>query len=136
MKTRTDEEAERDKRRKKLLRGWRDGFINDAFEGQGQSSGNDYICCNIVFSDGDIDRETKVYLTDTTRGRDLLRKACQAVNALAKFEAGEISATDFIGHHIRAKLDIEKRRGYPDRNVIVDMAARASNVVTPLRTAG
>jgi hypothetical protein len=51
--------------------------------------------------------------------------------------AGEISAADFPGHAVRVKLGVEKRRGYPDRNVIEDYAAApASGVVTPLRAAG
>jgi hypothetical protein len=133
---RSEQEAVSDARRKKLLqRGWRDdAFISDAFEGQ--SDRNDYTCCNFVLPDGDTDREIKVYLTDTPRGRLLLRHACQAVGALAKFEAGEIAAADFIGQHVRAKIDIEKgRRGYPDRNVIVDVAAADTSSVVNLRSA-
>jgi hypothetical protein len=47
---------------------------------------------------------------------------------LAKYEAGELDQSDFPGP-VRVKLGIEKKRGFPDRNVILDYAPSDSPVV-------
>ena len=80
----------------------------------------------------------KAYAAETRarRAADKLRHACEAVGALDRYEAGQIDPGLFPGHACEVRLDIEKQRGYPDRSVIVDYRAAASESVTPLRRAG
>jgi hypothetical protein len=44
--------------------------------------------------------------------------------------SGEISASDFVGHTVRVKIDIEKKRGSAPRNVISDYAASDARVLS------
>jgi hypothetical protein len=64
-----------------------------------------------------------------------LRHCCAARGAevLAKFEAGLIEASDLPGP-VRVKIGIEKRRGFRDRNVILDYEAVGSAVVAFAKT--
>jgi hypothetical protein len=75
------------------------------------------------------------YLTDTGKGGLKLRHACAARGVLAQFEAGSVDASDLPGP-VRVKIGIEKRRGWPDRLIILDYAAAAASGVVNLRAAG
>ena len=66
------------------------------------------------------ERLFKDYLTNTPLGALRLRHACEAVGALDRYNAGEISASDFLGHTVRVKIGVEKKRGYAPRNIIED----------------
>lgn len=136
MKTtpRTEEVAQRVSRRALLSAGMHDARITEAAE-KPSKRGNDMIELAVVVRDaaGD-DRTLTDWLTDSSMGALKLRHAAEAVGALAKYEAGDISAADFPGP-VRVKIGVEKKRGYPDRNVILDYAAAVSGVVN-LRAAG
>jgi hypothetical protein len=73
--------------------------------------------------------------TDTALGAAKLRHACEAVGALDRYESGEITQDDFPGHDVQVKIIIEKRRGFPDQNRIVDYRPATAGRVLNLRTA-
>jgi hypothetical protein len=125
MKTtpRSETEARKAARPVLLRTGWHDGEFREAAERQSKR-GNDMIEVVVAVREGDgNEREFRDYLTDAGMGALKLRHACMAVGVLDKYEAGEIGAADFPGHACRVKLGVEKKRGYPDRNVIEDYAA-------------
>ena len=72
----------------------------------------------------------KDYLTNTPLGALRLRHACEAVGTLDRYNAGEISASDFVGHTVRVKIGVEKKRGYAPRNIIEDYAVSEARVVS------
>jgi hypothetical protein len=75
------------------------------------------------------------WLSDADRGAAKLRHACEAVGALARYEAGAIGQDDFPGHNVQVKVGIQKgTRNFPgDRNVIEDdrAADSASSICAP-----
>jgi hypothetical protein len=76
------------------------------------------------------ERQLRDWLLPTSKlGALKFRHCCEAVGALAQYEAGSIAAEDFPGNDVRVKIAIKKQRGYPDTNVIEDYAAVASPVV-------
>ena len=82
------------------------------------------------------ERTFKDWLTATKFGMLKLLHCIEAVGASEKYNAGhEITEDDFPGHDVEVKLAIEKKRGFPDRNVIEDYRAAAASVVN-LRAAG
>ena len=113
-----------------LLRsGWHDGECREAIE-KPSKRGNEMIEVVFIVRDADgNEREFHDYLTDAGRGSLKLRHACAAVGALGKYDAGEIAAADFPGHVCRLRIGIEKRRGWPDRNVIEDYMPADTAVV-------
>jgi hypothetical protein len=133
----SESEAREASRSVLLKPGWHDARIDDAAD-KLSKAGNDMIELGVAVAAPDgSERIFRDWLTASDRGALKLRNACIAVGAQSAYEAGEISAADFPGHAVRVKLGVEKRRGYPDRNVIEDYAAApASGVVTPLRAAG
>jgi hypothetical protein len=139
MKTtpRSDADAQKASRRTLLRSGSYDAMFREAVEKESRR-GNEMIEVSVVVYDGEGgEREFRDFLTNTALGAAKLRHACEAVGAavgaLAKYEAGEITAADFTGN-VRVKIGTEKRRGWPDRNVIEDYAPAL--VVHHLRTAG
>lgn len=127
--SRSEQDAQRVSKRALLRREWYPAQINEAGESVSQK-GNDYIALTLVVSAGDGDERTfRDVLTNTPLGAAKLRHACEAVGVLAKYEAGEISQDDFPGHDVQVKIGVEKKRGFPDRNVIEDYQAAASAVV-------
>lgn len=131
---RSDAEAAKASRRTLLRSGSYDALIREAVEKE-LKRGNEMIDVSVVVYDGEGgEREFRDFLTNTTLGALKLRHACEAVGALAKYESGDISATDFAGSNVRVKIGTEKRRGWPDRNIIEDYLATAS--VVHLRAAG
>jgi hypothetical protein len=134
---RSEAEAVKASRRTLLRSGMYDAQFREAVEKESKR-GNDMIVVGVVVYDGEGgEREFRDYLTNTSLGAAKLRHACEAVGALANYEAGEISAADFTGHAVRVKIGVEKKRGFLDRNCIEDYApASASGVVHHLRAAG
>jgi hypothetical protein len=124
--------------RPSLLRpGWHDGEFGEVVERLSQR-GNEIFDLRVVVRDVDSNpHEIRDFLADTGRGGLKFYHACVAVGAGAKYEAEqEISAADFVGP-VRVKISVEKRRGYPDRNIIEDYGAPvASPGVVHLRSAG
>lgn len=59
-----------------------------------------------------------------------LRQAADAVGALAKYEAGEIDAADFLHRQVIVLIGVEKGRGgFKPKNVIDGYQSAASSVV-------
>lgn len=73
------------------------------------------------------EREFRDWLVGTDRGALKVRHAADAVGAIAKYEAGEIGQEDFVGHTVRVKIIVEKKRGYPDQNRIDDYARKGGS---------
>jgi hypothetical protein len=136
MKTtaRSETEAVRASSRTLLRAGWHDDArIVEAVE-KPSKRGNDMIELTVVVPDAAGEERTlRDWLTDTTLGAAKLRHACEAVGALARYEAGEIGQADFPGHDVRVKISVEKRRGFPDQNRIDDYAAASDPRVVNLR---
>ena len=131
VKPRSETEARKAARPVLLHAGWHDAEFREATERQSKR-GNDMIEALVVVREPDgNEREFRDYLTDTGMGALKLRHACEAVGALGKYEAGEISAADFPGHACRVRVGVEKRRGYPDRNIIEDYAASPAVSLRP-----
>lgn len=117
-------------RRTLLAPGWIDGaMIREAVE-RPSARGNDMIELVIAVPDGrGGERLFRDYLTNSPLGALRLRHASEAVGALDRYNAGEISASDFPGHAVRVKIGIEKKRGYAPRNVIEDYGVAEARVV-------
>jgi hypothetical protein len=131
MRINPKSEAEaREAARHVLLRAdWYDARIADAAEKQSKA-GNDVIELGVAVSAPDgSERTFRDWLTANERGAQKARNCCLAVGALRAYEAGEISADLFPGQNLRVKIGVEKRRGWPDRNVIEDYAAADASIV-------
>jgi hypothetical protein len=128
MKTtvRTEVEAVRVSTRTLLKPGWHDGVITEAIEKVARS-GNDCIELTVVIGE----KTLRDWLSDADRGAAKLRHACEAVGALARYEAGEITQDDFPGHDVQVKIGIQKgTRSFPgDRHMIEDYRAAAGSRV-------
>ncbi len=123
-------------RNPKPWKGWFPAEFLDAAAKESQSSGKPMIEARLaVTNDGDT-REYRDWFTASERFAEKLRHACEAVGALDRYEAGSIAPEIFPGHACDVRLDIEKRRGLPDRSVVADYRAAASEVVTSIRRAG
>jgi hypothetical protein len=117
----------------KLMRGWFRAEFLEAVE-KDSRRGNPMIEVLLAVYDGEgATREYRDWLTTSERGAEKLRHACEAVAALAKYDAGEISQDDFPGHACQVRLDIEKKRGFPDRSVIIDYKPASASGVVNLR---
>jgi hypothetical protein len=126
---RTEDEAKRASSRTLFKPGWRLARINEGGE-RPDRFGNDMIELLVSVPDGQGgERLIKDWLFSTDRGAAKLRHCCEAVGALDAYERGEISQEDFPGHDVEVKLGIEKKRGFPDRNIIEDYRPAASAVV-------
>lgn len=118
-------EAKKASERRLLKVGWYPALIREAVERESRR-GNEMIEVLVVVTDpgGNGDREFRDYLSGTAGlGAAKLRHACEAIGCLDRYESGAISQDDFPGKAVRVKLDIERRRGYEPRNVLVDYAS-------------
>jgi hypothetical protein len=133
---RSETDAVRNARRELLSPGSYLALIVEAAE-KPSRRGNDMIelLLRVTGKDGG-ERELRAWLVANDRGALLMRHAAEAVGALSKYEAGEISAEDFPGYTVRVKIVIQKRRGYPDSNIVEDFAAVSDSSVVNLRAAG
>ena len=104
--------------------GWRDNaVIREAVE-DSSARGNTMMVLGIAVPvDGHGGGQFyKDYLTNTPRGAPRLRSACEAVGALDRYNAREISPDDFIGKVVRVKLAVERSARFGSRIVITDYA--------------
>ena len=135
MKTsgRSEATATKDANRALLKLGKYDGIITEVSE-YISPRGNDTLKLTVVVYDSAGEERTFTdYLTDTAFGGVKLRHCCAARGVLAKFDARLIEASDLPGP-VRVKIGIEKRRGFRDRNVILDYEAVDSSVVAFAKT--
>jgi len=122
---------------KPLAPGHYDAEIREAHETVSKR-GNPTVALRLGISDGKGgEREEPDWLTDSSfaAAAAKLRSICEAVGALDRYEAGEVSAEDFVGRRVRVLLEIERKRGYPDRNRVVSYSAADTRVVN-LRSSG
>lgn len=82
------------------------------------------------------ERELRDWLVDSGLGAAKLRSAVVAVDALDRYEQGQIEAKDFAGRDVLIRVGIEKRRGFPDQNRIEDYRAASASSVVNLRAPG
>lgn len=132
----SEADAQRAAKRTLICVGWHDGRIIEAAEKRSKS-GNDMIEIAVGVFDADGNERTiRDWLTNSKLGAARLRHCCDAVGALTRYEAGEITEADFAGNACQVRIGIEKGRGrYPDQNVVLDYRAAAAQVVN-LRNAG
>ncbi len=132
----SEAEARQASRNNLITRGWHDGRITEATE-KLSNAGNDMIELSVtVVAQGGSEITVPDWLTASDRTAQKLRNACIAVDALAAYEAGEITAVNFPGHTVRVKIGVQKRHGYSPRNTIEDYALPAGGAVVNLRRAG
>jgi hypothetical protein len=121
----------------KPWRGWFLAKFLEAVETESKA-GHAMIAARLtVFNGEGGEREIRDWLTTAERGASKLRHACAcAPSGLARYDAGEISAEMFLDLACQVRLDVEKRRGFADRSVIVDYKpAEAAGVVTSFKQA-
>ena len=95
--------------------------IIDAVE-KASAAGNDMIELKLRISNGDgMARVLTDYLLPKRAAK--LRNCCAACGVLEKYESGVVSDDDFPGKRGRLKLTVEKKKGWPDRNVVADYVA-------------
>jgi hypothetical protein len=132
---RSDDDAKRLAKRALLPVGWHEGRITEAVE-KVSKRGNPMIEITLLIPEADgNERTVRDWFTDSPLAALKLRRAAEAVGALAKYDAGEISASDFPGFDVKVKLAVQKRRGYPDANAIEDYAPAEARQVVNLRQA-
>ena len=122
-------------RNPKPWKGWVAAQFLDAASKE-STRGNAMIEARLAVTKDGETREFRDWFTGSDRFAAKLRHACAAVGALDRYEAGKIEPEIFPGHACEVRLDIEKRRGYPDRSVIVDYRAASAEAVTSMRRAG
>lgn len=135
---RSKSELEKAARPTQARPGWYDGEFGEVVERLSQRQNEMFDAPVVIHLADGTTLEIRDFLTDAGRGGLKFYHACVSVGVGAKYEAQqEISATDFIGHAVRVKVGIEKKRGYPDRLVVEDYAVPvASAGVVHLRSAG
>lgn len=74
---------------------------------------------NVTNGNG-ISRTLADYLLPKGVRAEKLLHCCVACNMRDKYESGAVSPGDFVGKRGRIRLGLEKKKGYPDRNVIDD----------------
>jgi hypothetical protein len=131
----SESDALRASKRTLIKLGWVEGArIESAIE-RPDRHGDDMTELVVRVPDGNGgERTIKIWLTSVARGAALLRHTCEAVGALAQYEAGEISPDLFPGHVVAVKIGVRKQRGFPDQNIIEDVRAAAG--VVNLRRVG
>jgi hypothetical protein len=122
-------------RNPKPWKGWFPAEFLDAAAKE-SARGNAMIEVRLAVTNDGETREFRDWFTASERVAEKLRHACEACRALDAYNAGKIAPEIFPGRACDVRLDIEKRRGFPDRSVIVDYRAAASEVVTSIRRAG
>jgi hypothetical protein len=133
---RSREEAMRVSSRELIKPGWVTSTIDEAGETRSRF-GNPMIALRhlVQIPDGS-ERELPDWLVNAPAGAAKLRAAVVAVDALDRYENGEISAEDFAGRTVQIRVGIEKRRGQPDRNFVETYRPASADVVTLHRAGG
>jgi Protein of unknown function (DUF669) len=104
-----------------LPKGEYDFEILDAEEKTSKAA-NSMIVLKVRVSNGNgVARTLTDYLVAQSAGK--LRNCCAACGILDKYDNGVVSEDDFPGKRGRLKLVVEKKRGWPARNVIADYVA-------------
>jgi len=128
--------AEKEAARNPLAAGQHRATIIAAMEGVSNRNNEKIDLMLAVIDAQGREYRLRDWLTDTPAGRLKLRHAAAAVGAVRDFEAGNISAQQFVGRAVLITTEIERKRGYAPRALITDYATVPDAVVTPLRQAG
>lgn len=102
-------------------------------------AGNDMIELVVkVYNPEGRYRQIFDYLVETDATGYKLRHFAKAVNLLAQYEKGELSADDCVGRTGRCQLAIKKDNNgvYPDKNVIQDYEPVVHESTKPLVSTG
>lgn len=101
-----------------LPKGEYDFEIEDAEE-KNSAKGNGMIQLTVRVSNGNgHSRKLTDYILP--QKAEKLRNCCAACGVLDKYKSGTVSDDDFPGKCGRLTLKVEKKKGWPDRNVIAD----------------
>jgi hypothetical protein len=93
--------------------------IAAAAEKVSQKGGNPMIELKVKISRADgAARTITDYLLEKTPEK--LLHCCKATGLLDRYESGSLSDTDFEGKCGKLRLGVEKKKGFPDRNVVSD----------------
>jgi hypothetical protein len=115
VKPRSEDEAKRASSRKQRRPGWYPAEFNEVTEKTSKAD-NEMLECGLLVTDTNGDQfPVTDWLVDVDAGAAKLRSAVIAVDALARYEAGEIGAEDFVGRPVEVKIVIVRRRGFRDR---------------------
>lgn len=134
---RTREDAEKAAIRTLLDAGEYDALIREAVEKRSKSNKPMIELVVEVWDAEGSSRILRDWLTAADLGAAKLLHCAEAVGALAKWEAGDISAADFRGRNVVVTIIVETRRGYGDTNRIDNYAPpQAAGVVNLHRQAG
>jgi hypothetical protein len=111
-------------------------IITEASEGVSERKNETLRLLAVVTDARGNEYRLQDWLSATPRGLLRLRHAAAAVGALDDFEAGHLSAQQFVGREVVVTTEIERKRGYPPRAVIVDYAPPKADRIVNLRGAG
>jgi hypothetical protein len=135
VKPRSEDEAKRASSRKQRRPGWYPAEFNEVTEKTSKAE-NEMLECGLLVTDANGDQfPVTDWLVDVDAGAAKLRSAVIAVDALARYEAGQIGAEDFIGRRVEVKIIIQKRRGFRDRMAVEAYRAASASSVVNLRSA-
>jgi hypothetical protein len=93
--------------------------ITEATEKVSQGGGNPMIELKVKISRPDgASRTLTDFLLEKTPEK--LLHCCKATGLLDRYESGSLADSDLQGKRGKLRLGVEKKKGYPDRNVIAD----------------
>lgn len=104
-----------------------------AAEEKTSAKGNDMIELKLfVYDDEGRPRTMRDFLTESIAYK--LRHAAEVCGLLDDYEAGELTASDFIGKTGQLKIRIEKDKSgqYPDKNGVADYIKPEDSIVRPV----
>lgn len=86
------------------------------------NAGNDMFVLTVRVSNGNgLSRTLPDYLLP--KRAEKFRNCCAACGLLDKYEGGVLSDDDFVARRGRCRIGVEKKKGFPDRNMIEDYLA-------------
>jgi hypothetical protein len=115
-----DEVKKLSSRRKVLKPGWYLVEFNEVTEKTSQK-GNEMLEFGLLVGEEKI--PVMDWVVDVEGGAAKLRSAVLAVDALERYESGEIGPEDFLGKRAEANISIQQRRGF--RYMVVEAYRRA-----------
>src|ERR1700676_3532334 len=82
------------------------------------NAGNAMFELKVQVSNGNgISRTLPDYLLPKGIRAEKLLHCCVACGMRDKYDSGSVSANDFVGKRGRLRVGLEKKKGFPDRNV-------------------
>lgn len=85
------------------------------------AAGNPMFELKVQVTNGNgVSRTLADYLLPRGIRAEKLLRCCVACKLREKYDGGSVAPDDFVGKRGRLRLGIEKKKGFPDRNVIED----------------